>query len=76
MSKDTIYRQQAIDAYDKVRAVFRDLGLSNAYDMPGFWYNGKKDYKVIQTKYHQGYSQALVDAETRIKKILEELCYE
>lgn len=72
---DCISRQDAIDAMDKVHIVFRELGLSCAYDMPSFWYHDKKDYKVIQTKYHKGYMQALNDAEDKIKAIMEELCY-
>lgn len=72
---DLISRQAAIGAMDKVHIVFRDLGLSCAYDMPSFWYHDKKDYKVIPTKYHKGYMQALEDAEGKIKAILEELCY-
>lgn len=72
---DLIDRQAAIKALDDIQRVFRDLGLSCAYDMPSFWCNNKRDYKVIPTKYHKGYQQALDDAEKRIKKILEELCY-
>lgn len=72
---DLINREDAIKAAEKVAYVFRDLGLSCAYDMPSFWYNNGKDYKVIPTRYHKGYQQALEDAERRIKKILEELCY-
>ena len=72
---DLISRQAAIKAADDIQFVFHDLGLSCAYDMPSFWYNNKKDYKVIPTKYHKGYQQALYDAEKKIKKIMEELCY-
>ena len=75
MAEDLISRQAAIKALDDVHNVFRDLGLLCAYDMPSFWCNNGKDYKVINTKYHKGYQQALDDAEGRIKKILEELCY-
>lgn len=73
--KELISRQDAINAMEKINLVFNDLGLSCAYDMPSFWCHDGKDYKVIQTKYHKGYQQALSDAEKRIKLILEELCY-
>ena len=72
---DLISRASAIDAMEKINRVFKDLGLSCAYDMPSFWCHDGKDYKVIPTKYHKGCQQALLDAEKRIKLILEELCY-
>lgn len=72
---DLIKRTDAIKALDDILRVFIDLGLSCAYDMPSFWYNEKKNYKVIPTKYHIGYQQALKDSEQKIKKIMEKLCY-
>lgn len=45
----------------------RELGVNCAYDMPSFWRNQGKDYKVIPTKYHKGYMQALADVEERMK---------
>lgn len=72
---DLVSKQDAINAMKKIDIVFRELGMDCAYDMPRFWYNEKKDYKVIPTKYHKGYMQALKDAEYKIKAILEELCY-
>jgi hypothetical protein len=36
--------------------------------MPSFWYNNQKDYKVIPTKYHQGYMKALEDVEKEVRK--------
>lgn len=72
---ELISRADAINAMENINRVFNDLGLSCAYDMPSFWYNNGKDYKVIPTRYHKGYQQALSDAEKRIKLILEELCY-
>ena len=72
---DLISRQDVINAMEKINRVFNDLGLSCAYDMPSFWCHDGKDYKVIPTRYHKGYQQALSDAGKRIKLILEELCY-
>ena len=46
----------------------QDLGVGCAYDMPSFWYNNRKDYKVIPTKYHQGYMKALEDVEKEVRK--------
>lgn len=43
------------------------LGLDNAYDMPGFWINNRKDYKVIPTKWHNGYMKALQDVEKEVR---------
>ena len=54
--------------FNTVERIMCDLGLSNAYDMPSFWYNRGKDYKVIPTKYHQGYMQALEDVENEVRK--------
>ena len=45
----------------------QNLSLSNAYDMRSFWCNNKKDYKVIPTKYHRGYMQALEDVEREVR---------
>lgn len=46
------------------------LGVSNAYDRPSFWYGkDKKDYKVIPTKYHNGYDNALADVEKAIQEM-------
>ena len=61
--KDEVFKR-----FNTVTRVMSDLGLSNAYDMPSFWCNNRKDYKVIQTKYHQGYMQALEDVENEIRK--------
>ena len=75
MKDDTINRQAALTALEKINHVFMDLGMSCAYDMPSFWYHDRKEYKVIPTKYHKGYQKALEDVEEKIKPILEELCY-
>ena len=61
--KAEVFRRFAL-----VERIMRDLGISNAYDMPSFWCNKGKDYKVIPTKYHQGYMQALEDVEREIRK--------
>ena len=45
----------------------QDLVLGCAYDMPSFLYNKGKDYKVIPTKYHNGYMQALADVEKEVR---------
>jgi len=46
------------------------LGVGNAYDRPSFWYGkDKKDYKVIPTKYHNGYDDALADVEKAIQEM-------
>ena len=36
--------------------------------MPSFWCNQGKDYEVINTKYHQGYMQALDDVEKEVRR--------
>ena len=54
-----------------VEEVIRELGLNCCYEMPSFWTNNRKDYKVIQTKYHKGYLQALEDVEKAIKQRAE-----
>lgn len=53
--------------FNAVDRVLSDLGLDCAYDMPGFWCNKGKDYKVIPTKYHNGYMQALKDVEKEVR---------
>lgn len=52
---------------EKFDRIIRELGVNCAYDMPSFWCNQGKDYKVIPTKYHKGYMQALADVEKRMK---------
>ena len=54
--------------FNSFERIIDDLGLSNAYDMPSFWTNNKKDYTVIPTKYHKGYMQALDDIEREVRK--------
>ena len=61
-------KAEVFERFNTVNRVMDDLGLSNAYDMPSFWCNGGKDYKVIPTKYHKGYMQALKDIEMEIRK--------
>lgn len=61
-------KEDIFERYNIVTRIIQDLGLSNAYDMPGFWCNHGKDYKVIQTKYHRGYMQALEDVEKAIRQ--------
>lgn len=58
-------------ALDKVIRIIDEHGLSNAYDRPSFWYNKGKDYKVIPTKYHAGYDQALGDIRAAVKALRE-----
>lgn len=52
---------------EKFDRIIRELGVNCAYDMPSFWCNQGKNYKVIPTKYHKGYMQALADVEKRMK---------
>lgn len=59
---------EILEKYNAVDRIMADLGISNAYSMPGFWCNKGKDYKVIPTKYHQGYMQALEDVEKEVRK--------
>lgn len=57
-----------LEIFNTVNRIMMDVGLSCAYDMPSFWCNHGKDYKVIQTKYHKGYMQALDDVEREVRK--------
>ena len=59
---------EILERFNTVDRVLADLGLHNAYDMPSFWCNNGKDYKVIDTKYHKGYMKALNDVERDIRK--------
>ena len=68
MMADLIDRKELTESIDRV---FRDLNISCAYDMPSFWYNERKDYMVISTRYHKGYQKALEDAEKKIMDILK-----
>lgn len=58
---------EVFDRFNAVDRVMSDLGLRCAYDMPSFWCNKGKDYKVISTKYHNGYMQALKDVEKEVR---------
>lgn len=60
-------KAEIFDRFNAVERIIFDLGLSNAYDMPSFWYNNRKDYKVIETKYNKGYRQALNDVEKEVR---------
>ena len=61
-------KAECFELFNKVMRVMQDIGMSNAYDMPSFWCNKGKDYKVIPTKYHKGYMQALNDVEKEIRE--------
>ena len=61
-------KAEIFERFNTVSRVMFDLGLSNAYDMPSFWSNKRKDYTVIPTKYHKGYMQALEDVEREVRK--------
>lgn len=60
-------KAEIFEKYNTINRIMQDLGISNAYDMPSFWCNKGKDYKVIPTKYHQGYMQALEDMEKDVR---------
>ena len=58
---------EAIERFNAAEEVINNLGLNCAFDMPSFWFHGGKDYKVIPTKYHNGYMKALEDVEREIR---------
>ena len=58
---------EAIELFKTAEHVIDNLGLGCAWDMPSFWIHGGKDYKVIPTKYHNGYMKALEDVEREIR---------
>ena len=60
-------KAEVLKRFNTVYRVLADLGLHNAYDMPSFWCNNGKDYKVIPTSYNKGYMQALEDIEKDIR---------
>jgi hypothetical protein len=59
---------EVFERFNTVTRILQDLGVGCAYDMPSFWCNGGNDYKVIPTKYHQGYMKALEDVEKDVRK--------
>lgn len=59
---------ELFERFNIVTRILQDLGVGCAYDMPSFWCNGGKDYKVIPTKYHQGYMKALEDVEKEVRE--------
>lgn len=59
---------EVFERFTAVERILQDLGVGCAYDMPSFWTNGGKDYKVIETKYHKGYMQALSDVTEEVRK--------
>ena len=63
--------EQQAEVFDRfllLEKVMINLGLDCAFDMPGFWTNNRENYKVIPTKFHKGYMQALKDVEKDIRK--------
>lgn len=59
-------QEEVFNLFNSVERIIFDLGLGCAYDMPSFWAKGNQ-YKVIQTRYHKGYMQALSDVEKEIR---------
>ena len=64
---------KSLEAWKIVDRELHDLGVRDAYDMPSFWCHDGKDYKVIPTKYHKGYQQAICDVAEIIEKHLKEV---
>lgn len=60
-------KAEIFERFNVAERVMEELGLECAYDMPSFWCNKGKDYKVIPTKYHNGYMQALADVEKEVR---------
>lgn len=60
-------KAEIFERFNTVNRVMQDLGIGCAYDMPSFW-TKENDYKVIETKYHRGYMQALDDVEKEIRE--------
>ena len=60
-------KAEIFERFNVAERVIQNLGLGCAWDMPSFWCNNGKDYKVIPTKYHNGYMQALEDVEKEIR---------
>ena len=52
---------------EEIKQVVRGLATECAFDRPSF--DTKEGYKVIPTKYHKGYEQALIDIEEKIKAL-------
>ena len=61
-------KAEVFEKFNTVTRILQDLGVGCAYDMPSFWCNGGKDYKVVPTKYHQGYMKALEDVEKSVRE--------
>ena len=61
-------KAEVFEIFNSVERIMSDVGISCAYDMPSFWCNNRKDYKVIPTKFHQGYMKALEDVEREVRK--------
>ena len=61
-------KAEIFEKFNTVERIMFDLDLADAYDMPSFWCNGGKDYKVIPTQYHKGYQQALHDVGKAIRE--------
>ena len=61
-------KAEVFERFNTVTRILQDLGVGCAYDMPSFWCNDGKDYKVIPTKYHQGYMKALEDVEKYVRE--------
>ena len=60
-------KAEVFQTYSTVQRIIYDVGLSCAYDMPSFWCNQNRDYKVIPTRFHKGYMKALEDVEREIR---------
>jgi len=52
---------------EEIKQVVKGLATECAFDRPSF--DTKEGYKVIPTKYHKGYEQALIDIEEKIKAL-------
>jgi len=53
----------------EIEHIFANLNYECAFDMPSFWANKGKDYKVIPTNWHKGYQKAIEDVEKAVKAL-------
>lgn len=61
-------KAEVFQIFNTVQRIIDDAGLHCAYDMPSFWTNQNRDYKVIPTRFHKGYMKALEDVELEVRR--------
>jgi hypothetical protein len=66
--KRDVYEERLCCPEKSIDRIVRELQLDAAYRLPSFYCYNQQTYRVIITRYHRGYIDALTEAQMREKE--------